>query len=256
MAPRPYVLEETTLGEIGDVRFDIAVLPWGATEPHNYHLPFGTDCVEARGVAIEAAGRAWDRGSRVVVLPTVPFGANVQQLGLPLTINMNPSTQAMVLADVAGSLAACGVPKLVVLNGHGGNEFRGMIRELQGRTEVFLCTLDWYRVVPPAEFFDDPGDHAGQLETSVMMHLAPDLVLPLDRAGPGDAKAFRVRALREGWAWAPRVWSKVTEDTGVGDPRGASPERGAAFFGAVVERVADFFVELAELDPADAYSSP
>ena len=255
MSPRPYVLAETTLGEIGAVRFEVAVLPWGATEPHNQHLPFGTDCLEAQSVGIEAARTAWERGARVVVLPTVPFGANVQQLGIPLTINMSPSTQARVLADVVESLAACGVPKLVVLNGHGGNDFRGMIRELQGRTELFLCAVDWYRAAAAEGFFDDPGDHAGQLETSVMMHLAPELVLPLDRAGPGKARVFRVQALREGWAWAPRDWAKVTTDTGVGDPKGSSAERGAAFFEAVVTRVADFLVELARLDSTDPYEA-
>lgn len=253
MPGRPYVLEETTLGDIGEEPFRMAILPWGATEPHNYHLPIGTDVIETRAVAVEAARLAWELGARIVVLPTVPFGANVQQLGLPVTVNMNPSTQAMVLADVVESLAACGVPKLIVLNGHGGNEFRAMIRELQGGTDVFLCALDWYRVLPARDFFDEPGDHAGELETSVMMHLTPDLVLPLERAGSGEAKPFRVRALREGWAWAPRRWSEVTRDTGVGDPRRASAERGAEFFTAVVVRIADFLVELCELDATDAY---
>lgn len=120
MPGRPHVLEETTLGELRGVRFEVAVLPWGATEPHNFHLPFGTDSLEARSVAVESAGLAWERGARVIVLPTVPFGVNVQQLGIPLTLNMNPSTQAALLADIADSLSAHDVPKLVVLNGHGG----------------------------------------------------------------------------------------------------------------------------------------
>jgi creatinine amidohydrolase len=86
----------------------------------HFHLPFGTDSLEARSVAVESAGLAWERGARVIVLPTVPFGVNVQQLGIPLTLNMNPSTQAALLADIADSLSAHDVPKLVVLNGHGG----------------------------------------------------------------------------------------------------------------------------------------
>jgi len=108
---RPHVLEETTLGQLRGVRFEVAVLPWGATEPHNLHLPFGTDSLEARSVAVESAGLAWERGARVIVLPTVPFGVNVQQLGIPLTLNMNPSTQAALLADIADSLSAHDVPR-------------------------------------------------------------------------------------------------------------------------------------------------
>ena len=107
---------------------------------------------------------AWERGTKVIVLPTVPFGVNTGQLDIPLTINMNPSTQAAVLRDVADGLAGQGVRKLVVLNGHGGNDFRQMIRELSPRTPVFICAVDWWKIVDPSEFFEKYGDHAGELE--------------------------------------------------------------------------------------------
>lgn len=251
--PRPYILNELTWKTVRDARYDVAVLPWGATEAHNYHLPYGTDNIQADDVAARAAERAWSRGAKVVVLPCIPFGVNTGQLDIPLCINMNPGTQLMVLRDVATSLAGQGIAKLVVFNGHGANDFRQMIRELQPQVPVFLCTVNWYKVVDPKGFFTDLGDHAGELETSVMQHIASDLVLPLSEAGSGAARKFKIPAFREGWAWAPRNWRQVTEDTGSGNPAAATAEKGKRYVEAVTAKLADFFVDLARADTTKLY---
>ena len=253
MPNRPYLLSEATWKSVRDTRYDVAVLPWGATEAHNFHLPYGTDNIETEAIAARAAERAWQKGAKVVVLPNVPFGVNTGQLDIPLCVNMNPSTQALVLRDVATALAGQGVPKLVVLNGHGGNDFRQMIRELQPQVSLFLCTISWFKVTDPKEFFSDLGDHGGELETSVMMHVAPDLVLPLTDAGSGAAKRFKISGFREGWAWAPRKWTEVTADTGVGNPAKATAEKGKRYVEIVTAKIADFFVELARADTSKLY---
>lgn len=250
---RPYVLADLTWAVVQETAYDLAVLPWGATEPHNLHLPYATDTIQAEALAAEAARRAWAQGARALVLPTVPFGANAMQLGLGPVIDLAPSTQAFVLRDIVRSLDAAGIRRLAILNGHGGNDFKSILREIQGTSPVFLATLDWWRVVPATEHFEAPGDHAGELETSVVMHLRPDLVRPIDEAGDGTERPFRVAAFREGWAWSPRDWRKMTADTGVGDPRAATAEKGAAFVDAVAERLASFFVEFGAMDPADPY---
>ena len=253
MPARPYILAETTWQAVKDARFEIVVLPWGATEAHNYHLPYGTDNYQAEYVAAEAARRAWERGAKVVVLPAIPFGVNTGQLDITLDINLNPSTQLAILRDVVRVLARQGIPKLVVLNGHGGNDFRQMLRELQAEfPSVFLSTATLFRIVDRGQFFAAPGDHADEMETSMMLHLAPELVRPLAEAGPGTAKQFRVRALRE-WAWAQRDWSQVTADTGAGDPAAATAAKGAAFLGAITEQLSQFLVELAAADVRDMY---
>ena len=198
MTVRPYLLAETTWKTVREMAYDVAVLPWGATEAHNYHLPYGTDNVECDYIAAEAARRAWEAGARVVVLPIVPFGVQTGQLDIRFCLNLNPSTQAAMLGDLARSLEGQGVRKLVILNGHGGNDFRATIRELQPRLKIFLCVANWYQVVNAADYFDDLGDHAGELETSIMLHIAPALVRPLSEAGEGKARRFRIAALREG----------------------------------------------------------
>lgn len=252
-AARSWILEEANWKSVENARFDVAVLPWGSTEAHNFHLPYGTDTLQAASIAAAAAQTAIGNGARVMVLPAVPFGVQTGQLDIPFCINMNPTTQAAVLADIIASLEPLGLNALVILNGHGGNDIKTMIRELQPRTGMLLCTLNWWTCVNAAQFFDEPGDHAGELETSVVMHLAPDLVLPLNEAGPGAARPFRITAFREGWAWAQREWTQVTRDTGVGDPRAASAEKGAAFVAAATERIAAFLVELAKTDRNDLY---
>ena len=250
---RPYVLAETNWKTVRETEYQVAILPWGATEAHNLHLPYGTDSLQAEAIAVAAAARAWDRGARCIVLPTVPFGANAQQVDIPHTLNLNPSTQAFLLADLVESLEAQEVPKLLILNGHGGNEFRPMIRELQAKTDVFLCLVDWYKVLDNAAFFEDPGDHAGEMETSLLLHLAPNLVLPLSEAGDGNARKFTLGGLREGMAWAPRNWIQVTSDTGVGDPRPATAEKGQAFLEALTGKLGEFLVELAHVDLDELY---
>jgi len=250
---RPYVLSETTWKTVDATPYGVAILPWGATEAHNYHLPYATDNIQAEHIAIRAAERAWADGARVVVLPTVPFGVNTTQLDIKLCLNLNPSTQAALLADLVSALDGQGVHKLLILNGHGGNDFRQMIRELQPKTRVFLSMINWWSCVDAKQFIENAGDHAGEAETAAMMHLAPDLVRPLAEAGSGHARASRLTGVREGWAWAPRRWTHVTADTGIGDPSKATAEKGAAYVGAAVERIASFLVELHALDLNNLY---
>ena len=250
---RPYVLAELTWPQVTATKYEVAVLPWGATEAHNRHLPYATDNIQAEAVAIRAAEVAWKKGAKVVVLPTVPFGVNTTQLDIPLTINMNPSTQAHVLADVVASLQAQGIPKLVILNSHGGNDFKQMIRELQPATDVFLATINWWSCVDVKQFVENAGDHAGEAETSAMMHIAPEQVRPLKEAGPGRARASKLTGVRDGWAWAPRRWTQVTDDTGIGDPVKSTAEKGERYVAAAVDRIAGFLSELSQLDPAEPY---
>ncbi len=252
---RPYILAENNWKTIKDSSFDVAILPWGACEAHNYHLPYGTDIIEADYVAAEAARIAWEKGGKVIVLPAIPFGVNTGQLDVKLDMNMNPSTQLLVLRDVVDVLNRHGIYKLIILNSHGGNDFKTMIRELGFQfPSMFLCQCNWYQAVDQKDFFENKDDHAGEMETSVIMHLKPELVRPLSEAGDGAAKKFRITAIREGWAWAERKWMKVTKDTGVGDPRKATAEKGEKYFKAVTTKVASFFLEVATADKDDLYA--
>lgn len=252
---RPYILAENTWKVIKDEKFEAVVLPWGACEAHNYHLPYGTDIIEADYVAAESARIAWEKGAKIVVLPAIPFGVNTGQFDVTLDINMNPSTQLAILNDIIEVLHRQGIYKLIILNSHGGNDFKTMIRELGLKyPKMFLCSCNWFQALDQKLFFENKDDHAGEMETSVIMHLRPDLVRPLSEAGDGHAKKFKINAIREGWAWAERKWMQVTKDTGVGDPRKASKEKGEKYFNALCEKVGAFFYEVSKADNDDLYT--
>lgn len=251
---RPYILAETNWKELKKQEIKLIVLPWGATEAHNLHLPFGTDNVETEKIAEEAARLATQMGARLLVLPAIPYGVNTGQLDIRININMNPSTQYAILKDIMDVLNRHRIRKFLILNGHGGNDFRQMIRELGvSYPEMFICTCNWYQSVSNSEFFEKGGGHADEMETSLMLFLSPGLVLPLEEAGRGEAKKFRIKALNEKWAWSERKWSKVTSDTGVGDPSMASPEKGEKYFKAVTGKVSELMIELSKADLNNIY---
>ena len=250
----PYILQNTQWKNVKDKNWEVAVLPWGATEPHNYHLPYGTDTFETEYIAAESARTAWEQGAKIMVLPTIPFGVNSGQIDLPFCINLNPTSQFAIVTDIVESLVIQGIKKLFILNGHGGNEFRHMIRELKVKQpKIFISTLDWYKTLDNSEYFDEPGDHAGEMETSIMLHIQSDICLSIKEAGEGKAAGYSLKGIKEGWVWAPREWKKISRDTGVGNPSKATAEKGKRFLNDLTEKIASFLVELDKSDPDDLY---
>ncbi|MCC5931952.1 MAG: creatininase family protein [Cyclobacteriaceae bacterium] len=247
---RPFILKEASYSEILKHKYEVAILPWGATEAHNFHLPYGTDIYQCEHIAAKSAEEAWQKGCRLMVLPALPFGVNCQQIDIPFTINMNPSTQMALLKDICHSLDYHKIYKLVILNGHGGNDFRQIIRELKMNfPNIFICSVDWFKIVQTLEkIFENPGDHADEMETSLMMYIEPKIVMPLQIAGDGYARKLIFDARSEGWMWAPREWTKVTNDTGVGDPAKSSVEKGEQCFQQVVYKFTQFLQQLYNTD--------
>ena len=252
--PRPFILAETNWKIVKDTNYEVAILPWGATEAHNYHMPYATDNILADEMAARSAQIAWNNGAKIVVLPCIPFGVNTGQMEIDLCINMNPSTQYLVLADVAEVVVNAGIEKLVILNAHGGNNFKQMIRELSVTyPDLFACSVNWWQAVDANQFFAEPGDHAGELETSGIMAIDPEIVMPLDQAGSGADRKLKLDGFKEGWATTQRHWIEVTQDTGVGNPKEATAEKGEAHMKASAEKIGKFLTELARTSVNDLY---
>jgi creatinine amidohydrolase len=224
----------------------VAILPWGATEAHNRHLPYGTDVIEATRLAEGAAELAHQRGARVAVLPTIPFGNNEQQLDQACTISFTTATASAILNDVARSLVGQHIDRLVIINAHGGNQFQPLVRDVQTRHELLIVVANFYEMAPDVKqsVFEAPGDHADELETSLLLHLCPDVV-ELSQAGPGKRTPFAVDGLSQPGVWTPRPWSKSHPDTGSGDPSRATAEKGKRYFEAVTAALANLLVGLA-----------
>ena len=246
-------LSVSTYGVARQYQYDVAILPWGATEPHNLHLPYMTDCILSQAVAVDAAERALKNyGVRCMVLPPVAMGSqNPGQRDLPFCIHYRYETQFSILRDIVASLRHQGIRRLLIVNGHGGNSFKQMIRDLDEglkmKDESFIASAEWFKMAPANEFFEQPGDHADEIETSVMMHYHPELVR-LEEAGEGRAKSFVIDALREGKVWMPRHWTLVTDDTGIGNPALSTAEKGRRFADACADGFAKFLKDFAAID--------
>ena len=252
---KPYILEETNWKQIKNQAYDVAILPWGATEPHNYHLPYGTDSLETARIAADAAGKAWKRGAKVMVLPTIPLGIqNMGQIELPFCLHTSLMTQKLILQDILKALHNQGIRKFVLMNGHGGNDFKQLVRDLQPHfPDMFISIVEWFKMLDQSNYFEERGDHANEMETSIIMYYFPELVLPLEEAGEGKSKAFKLKSLQEKTAWTPRRWDKVSEDTGVGNPLKSTAEKGKKFLDDTTDVIADYFAELALCDLDDLY---
>ena len=246
-------LSVSAYGVTRPLDYDIVILPWGATEPHNLHLPYLTDSILSHDVAVDAAQIALDKYKvRAMVLPAVMMGAqNPGQRYLKFCIHYRYQTQCAILTDIVASLHHQGFRKLLIVNGHGGNTFKSMIRDLAiDYPDFLILTSEWFTELPAKDWFDAPGDHADELETSVMMHYHPELV-NLNEAGPGDAHPFALESLRTKAAWLPRHWTKVTSDTGIGNPALATAEKGRRYAAAVADRYALLLKELAPVRTTD-----
>lgn len=249
---RPELLHEASYSRLRAYGPNVAVLPWGATEAHGAHLPYTTDNLQAEAFAARAAAIACERGARPVVLPVVPFGSNAQQLDQVATCHVSASTVLAILRDIVRSMTTQGIDRLLILNSHGGNEFRPFVRDLQTEYGALIVVADFWRMRPELrrELFDVPGDHADESEASLLLHLRPDLVR-MEDAGRGERRPFGIAGLSQPGVWTPRPWAAVHPDTGSGDPRMASAEKGQRYFEGVSEAIAQVIVGLSGAAPGD-----
>ena len=175
---RPWKLSEVKYSYVKENPYQVAILPLGATEPHNLHLPYGTDVFQVEMICDRICEKAHAQGAKVALLPALPFGVESNLMEFPMPISLNPSTLDLVIQDILESLETSGIRKVIIMNGHGGNSLKHTLREIYGKTSVFTCLVNWYDVATDIykDTFEDPGDHAGEMETSMGLYLFPHLV--------------------------------------------------------------------------------
>lgn len=250
-------LAEMTLEDVRKADFQVAILPFGATEPHNLHLPYGTDIFEAEWIGREICERAAAQGAKAVLLPCLPYGTESNLSAFPLAMNLQPSTVLKIVDDLVQTLSQSGVHKLVLLNSHGGNDLKPILRELYGKTDVQLFLCNWFQAVrdAAAKIFSEPDDHAGEMETSLILAYRPELVARKSdgslRADLGKRRPFRFQAIQEGWIGVTRPWHLLTTHSGSGNPHAATAEKGNQLMEILCERLVPFLVQLSN-EPIDA----
>jgi creatinine amidohydrolase len=252
----------------------VAVIPYGTTEQHGPHMPLMTDYLIAGSVARAAVERvvaAQPDGSaapRAVALHPVTYSFNEHHMDLPGTVAIGAHTIIDYLVDVGRSLAHHGFARMVILNGHGSNApFMDIAARLITNQTPSICAgLAWWSLLTAEdragmEVPSGLDSHAGETETSLVLHLRPDLV-DMAKAVRTIDEVQRSRSIMaaERSSVNFQEWWSRNSTTGVqGDATKATAEKGRALFEAAARRVADFVEEFAarEIRPrTDMHAAP
>ena len=129
LAMSDFILEQASHGFLRQHKWEVAVLPFGATEPHNYHMPYGTDTFQVEEIGRRACEAAYKKGAKVLLLPAMPFGVNTNhlQVKVALALSVTPTTLLKVLTDLVDALERQGIRKrrglLIAFFGDGAKGF-------------------------------------------------------------------------------------------------------------------------------------
>jgi creatinine amidohydrolase/Fe(II)-dependent formamide hydrolase-like protein len=251
-------LTHLTWPQIRDLPKDpgVVILPVGAVEQHGPHLPVLTDTLLVTGVLartlaqLPADVQAW-------ALPAVNYGKSNEHLGFPGTMTLSAATLTAVLRELAESIKAAGFRRLAFFNGHGGNVavLDAAARDIRAATGLLtFCLHPGLYCDPPFAISDNErryGIHAGEVETSLVLALAPELV-QMEHAvqhfpnyPPVTAPLFLFGQASS--AWLTRDWSP----TGVfGDAPIASAAKGEALLAVATQKLGKLIADISTFEVA------
>lgn len=243
---------ELTTEQIANVlsRDSVLVVPTGAIEPHGPHLPLATDLIVAEAVSAAVVQRGAAAGHDVWLLPALGYTKSDEHARLVGTIWLRASTLFDTLVDIGASIAQTPARRLLFLNAHGGNSalIEVAAREIRRRFDLQTFFASGPAQAGPTE--RGLGIHAGWAETSMMLHLRPDLV-HMDRAVPAVADAVAdathigfTKPVKFGW-----LSTDFAESGVIGDPTGADADIGAKLFDERVDALVAALAEISTFDP-------
>lgn len=236
----------------------IIVLPTGAIEHHGAYLPLNTDYLLADSIANAAVERAAVAGTDVWILPTLAYTKSDEHSWASGTMWLTWDTMMQTIVDIGNSIAATPATKIAFFNGHGGNLALLQVACRELRRRFGLQTFLLGPIVPSMNGTDGDGPdelglgiHGGHSETSLIMHLRPDLVevTAARRAVPEHLADFEQigfgKPVSFGW-----MSNDFGPDGVLGDPTEANAAYGAELFEHSVAEAVKAFAEIARFDPA------
>ena len=237
-------LTQTNQKRIMNNKPNVAILGTSAIEAHNYHLPEGQDFLHTDAIVKRVTKESWDKTKSVICLPTLPYGVDCNLIDFPLTIHVKQSTLDLMITEIVSSLVHHDIKKILLINGHGGNDFNPLVRQIQSELDVHMFWCNFYEIKDKDnKIFDNDDDHGGEKETSIALALFPELV-ELSQACDGSARPFKFEALEKGWIKTSRKFSRLNDYCGNADPRQATAEKGIKYLDLICNRISDFIIEL------------
>ncbi len=239
-----------------DPALTVAVLPIGATEQHGPHLTVSVDTTINEGIVSRALKLLAD-DLPVLVLPTQAIGVSVEHDRFPGSLHLSPETAIAAWTEIGAAVAASGVRKLLIFNSHGGQPQAAEIvcRRLRIRHRMLAATCLWDRLAPASGLVPPDelrfGIHAGQVETAVMLALAPARVRHEKlRDFRNSTEAWDGHAgLRAGGAVAFGWQAQDLNTAGaVGNAAAATAELGEAILDRAAAGLASLLAEISALD--------
>ncbi len=232
-------------------RKGLVILPVGSLEQHGPHLPLDTDSWDALHLAQEAVKLV--KGEKPLILPPIPYGVSYHHMGFAGTISISPTTLYNLICEIGESLAAQGVRKLLVVNGHGGNEpaLRAAAQSLKHKQGLVLFIESGGLISPlRGELIGTRNDvHAGEYETSTSLANRGEMVrkerIPqVEVKYPSPYLEF-TSPQRVSWRFDVRELSRQGV---LGNPAKASKEKGERLWHAMVEALADLIGQLSSIE--------
>jgi creatinine amidohydrolase len=253
---KEYLLARMTWPEVEErlKECDIALVPLGSTEQHGPALPVSTDHYIATQFAYKAAEMIWEK-HKVVVTPTVTFGFSPHHMEFKGTITLSELTLSSMIADICHSLAQHGFKRIVLVNGHGGNEtaISNAMHDMHGNIDAKVYHVNWYGLVGDKikEVVTPPAYHACDMETSVAWFLGQRVLEDkrVDEPGKVLVPGFVIPDML---APPPKAavsynFKEITDSGVVGYSTKATKEKGKLIADAVLERLVNFIIEIAKI---------
>ena len=253
-----YYLGEMTWPE-AEKRFkqvDIALLPVGAVEQHGPHLPLDTDAFDADYLCRRVAEAC--KSPRPIVLPLISYGVSYHHQDFVGTLSVSPETQARMVYEIGMSVARCGITKLVMVNGHGGNApaLHLAAQMINRDAHIFTCVdTGESSDADVNELVKTPNDvHAGEIETSTTLAVRPHLV-KMNKAPkmvPRFSSDFLDFSSKRSVGWY--AYTKKLSKSGVmGDATAATAEKGVLIWDVITKRLVELVEDLKRLSLDEIY---
>jgi creatinine amidohydrolase len=205
-----------------------AIIPVGSLEQHGQHLPVSTDCLIAEYISREAGRRL-----EYFVFPVVPYGISFEHAPM-FNVSVHDSTLSNILCDICISIANLGIKKIVIINGHHGN--MGVLQYVSQNTFEKMPPASAVHVINYWSLMNEKFDHAGEVETSILLAIKPTLV-NMDKAEASGKILMKSREVYRSMTCRPGSFPELTGNGVWGDPKLASIEKGKELLSEISENV-------------------